>query len=150
MVFSKSACPPKTQHLHSFSCCWQMLPGIDFSCKVDRGLSVGNVLPAPYWFWAQIFSHKYCLLSPRLNYKFNQTLKTHHLNFTEQFWTPYNVGGLNFCTLSKLKNDMFIQKIPRDISSWKSPRYLALNLIMIRFKLGLFSQRHLEHLPQRK
>lgn len=86
--------------------------------------------------------HKYfptsiCLLSPRLNYKFNQTLETHHLDFTEQFYAPYNVGGLNSACCQNLRM-IFIQKIPRHISSWKLPNYLALNLIMIRFKPMVF------------
>lgn len=94
--------------------------------------------------------HKYfptsiCLLSPRLNYKFNQTLETHHLDFTQLFYAPYNVGGLNSACCQNLRM-IFIQKIPRHISSWKLPKYLALNLIMIRFKSTVFSLRIFHHL----
>lgn len=124
-------------------CYWQTPSGTNFSCKIELSVDA-TCLHIPYWFWARIFSHKY-LHSPRLNYKFKQTLETHHLNFTKQFYAPYNAGGLNSAYCQNLRM-IFIQKIPRNISSWQLPKYLALNLIMIRFKTVVFSLWFFEHL----
>lgn len=128
------------------ACYWWMPSSTNLNCKPVfpecRQLTCTFLIDSEHKY----FPTSICLLSPRLNYKFNQTLETHHLDFTEQFYAPYNVGGLNSACCQNLRM-IFIQKIPRHISSWKLPKYLALNLIMIRFKSMVFSLRIFHHLP---
>lgn len=138
---------PGSTSLLSLPCSWRKPPGTNFSCKAKlsecrqhtaRSLLIlsTNIFP-PVFIYSPPCHQVKLQVQPN---SWNTSCKLHGtvLDPTQRGWPK-------FCTLSKLM--MFIQKIPRALSSWKVPKYLALNLIMIRWKSMLFWLRLLDYLP---
>lgn len=58
---------PKQESTSSFffTCCQQMSPTTNVSCKLELRVEA-TYLHIPYWFQAQIFSHKYVFALPQV------------------------------------------------------------------------------------